>query len=143
MGDILLTELPAQPTDSEPWTATSAPELGLSTLPESPDALRAARQKAQAELLHDMEEALRRSKSQPLEPWLADEPPEPTPPTRTQDRVPAQNEQWHAEPISLSAASDTESELPLLEVEPEPELWAVAEPLPAPPPRPAAGAPRS
>ncbi|QDE67251.1 molecular chaperone DnaJ [Myxococcus xanthus] len=85
-----------------------------------------------------MEEALRRSKSQPLEPWLADEPPQPTPPTRTHDRVPVQDEQWHTEAISLSAASDTESELPLLEVEPEPELWAVAEPLPAPAARPAA-----
>ncbi|WIG99522.1 J domain-containing protein [Myxococcus sp. SDU36] len=88
-----------------------------------------------------MEEALRRSKSQPLEPWLADEPPQPTPPTRTQDRVPVQDEQWHTESISLSAASDTESELPLLEVEPEPELWALAEPLPAPAARPSAGDP--
>ncbi|NTX39917.1 J domain-containing protein [Myxococcus sp. CA033] len=93
-----------------------------------------------------MEEALRRSKSQPLEPWLADEPPATVPPTRTRDRVPVQDESWRAKETLLTPPAESESDLPLLELEPEPEpeLWAAADPLPTPPslpPRTVAGPP--
>jgi len=95
-----------------------------------------------------MEEALRRSKAQPLEPWLADEPPGTVPPTRTRDRVPVQDESWRARDTVLTPPAESEAELPLLDFEPEPELWADAvpagDPLPTPPslpPRPVAGPP--
>nr|WP_044283536.1 DnaJ domain-containing protein [Myxococcus stipitatus] len=85
-----------------------------------------------------MEEALRRSKPQPVEAWLADEPPRTVPPTRTRDQVPVQDESWRAKETLLDADSSPEAELPLLEAEPELELWAdatpAAEPLPTPRP---------
>ncbi|QSQ17282.1 DnaJ domain-containing protein [Myxococcus landrumensis] len=85
-----------------------------------------------------MEEALRRSKPQPVEAWLADEPPRTVPPTRTRDQVPVQDESWRAKETLLDSSSEPEAELPLLEAEPEPELWAdatlAAEPLPTPRP---------
>ncbi|WXH27234.1 Chaperone protein DnaJ [Myxococcus stipitatus] len=83
-----------------------------------------------------MEEALRRSKPQPVEAWLADEPPRTVPPTRTRDQVPVQDESWRATEPTLAPSSEPEAELPLLEA--EPELWAdpvlAAEPLPTPRP---------
>ena len=87
-----------------------------------------------------MEEALRRSKSQPLEPWLAEEPPRTTPPTRTKERVPLQPELWSARETTLSAPAEAEADLPLLEL--EPEAWTdAAEPLPTPPARAAPSGP--
>nr|WP_255666165.1 DnaJ domain-containing protein [Myxococcus sp. AS-1-15] len=151
VGDIIpaddVEEVPppssSRASNVPPLAASS--QSGLPLHGESREALRSARDRAQAELLHDMEEALRRSKSQPLEPWLAEEPARSVvPPTRTKDQVPVQDESWRATQTSLTPEPEPE-DLPLLEAEPEPELWAeavpAAEPLPTPPPRAASGPP--
>ncbi|MFP2913565.1 hypothetical protein ACLESD_52980, partial [Pyxidicoccus sp. 3LFB2] len=113
VGDIVSADPePQKPSVSDSWADAipqSASSLDLPSQPESPDALRAARLLAQAALVSDMEEALRRSRTQPLEPWLAEEPPRPTPPTRTRDLVPAQDEQWHARESSHSTPATAEA----------------------------------
>jgi curved DNA-binding protein CbpA len=81
-----------------------------------------------------MEEALRRSRTQPLEPWLSDDPSGITPPTRTKDRVPVQDEPWQARDSAQVLPAENEAEdLPLLEADPE-VSWAHAipgDPLPS------------
>ncbi|TNV41855.1 hypothetical protein FH620_44240, partial [Corallococcus exiguus] len=96
--DIILTAEPEPAAPSNSWADSipASPRDALE-LPASDNtaALTEARKRAQAALLQDMAEALRRSASVPLDPWLTEE----------ASRFPV--------------APPPEPDLPLLEVEPE------------------------